>query len=48
MIKAEDLIPLRPIQKDGIEPWNITDIIGKKVKKDIKKDDYIRKIDLYE
>ncbi len=48
VIKAEDLIPLRPIQKDGIEPWNITDIIGKKVKKDIKKDDYIRKIDLYE
>ena len=48
VVKKNDLIPLRPIQYDGIEPWDIDKVINKKLKVDKKKDTYLRKEDLYE
>ena len=38
--------PLRPMENDGIEPYDIEKIIGKKIKNEVKKDDYIRWKDL--
>lgn len=48
IINKEDLIPLRPIKEGGIEPWNISNVIGRRAKRDIDMDDYIRENDLYE
>ena len=42
IIKKSDLIPLRPIKDDGIPPYEITEIIGKKLLKDVCKDTYIK------
>lgn len=41
VIKKEDLIPLRPINSDGIHPYEIDLLIGRKVNKDIKADTYL-------
>lgn len=41
-IRKEDLFPLRPIPSDGLPPYVISQIIGKKVNKDIKEDEIIR------
>jgi len=45
-INREDLLPLRPIQIDGIPPYEIDKIIGKQLNKDINKDTYIKWEDL--
>lgn len=42
IIKKSDLIPLRPIKEDGIPPYEVNEIIGKKLLKDINKDTYIK------
>ena len=46
VIQKEDVFPLRPMANDGIEPYDIEKIIGKKIKNEVKKDDYIRWKDL--
>tara|TARA_Y100000590_G_scaffold470733_1_gene668972 strand:- start:17635 stop:18702 length:1068 start_codon:yes stop_codon:yes gene_type:complete len=46
VIQKEDVYPLRPMANDGIEPYDIEKIIGKKIKNEVKKDDYIRWKDL--
>ena len=42
ILKKEDLFPLRPRNPDGIPPYQISDLLGKKLKKNVKADDYIR------
>jgi sialic acid synthase SpsE len=37
-IKASDLIAVRPIDKNGIEPYNIHKVIGKKIQRDKSRD----------
>lgn len=41
-IQTDDLFPLRPIKEDGIPPYEIDKLIGKALRRDIQKDDYIR------
>lgn len=41
-VKKEDIVPLRPIQEDGIEPWKIDQIINRRLKTDKKADTYLR------
>jgi sialic acid synthase SpsE len=45
-IDNRDLFPLRPFNSDGIPPYEINSILGKKLKKSVKADDYIRKEDV--
>lgn len=42
IIKSRDLFPLRPREKDGIPPYELYSLIGKKLVKDVNKDGYIR------
>lgn len=42
MVKKEDLFPLRPIKSDGIPPYEVDRLVGKKLKVDVKKDTHIR------
>lgn len=42
IIKKEDLFPLRPIKEDGIPPYEINKLIGRRINKDLEKDSYIR------
>lgn len=44
-IAEGDLIPLRPIQPDGIPPFELESILGKQLKRDIKRDSYLRRSD---
>ncbi|BEP30189.1 N-acetylneuraminate synthase family protein [Helicovermis profundi] len=46
IISKNDLFPLRPIKEDGIAPYEIINVIGKKIIKDCAKDDYLRWKDL--
>ena len=41
-IRREDLIALRPMKKDGIEPYRMEKILDKKVKKDLYEDNYLK------
>lgn len=41
-IRREDLIALRPMKKDGIEPYQMEKIFDKKVKKDLYEDNYLK------
>lgn len=41
IIKDSDLVSLRPIPSDGIPPYKKNDILGLKLIKDIKQDDYL-------
>ena len=41
IIKDSDLVSLRPIPSDGIPPYKKNDIVGLKLIKDIKQDDYL-------
>ncbi len=45
-IKKQDLIMLRPISKNGLDPFQIKNVIGKKIKRDLKKGEEIEKKDL--
>lgn len=42
VITAKDLFPLRPRKEDGIPPYQLEQLIGKVLNKDITKDSYIR------
>ena len=42
VIEKNDLFPVRPIKADGIPPYEINSLIGKIMKNDVKKDDYIK------
>ena len=41
-----DLFPLRPMNQDGIPPYEITKLFGKILKNNVRADDYIRREDL--
>jgi sialic acid synthase SpsE len=45
-IKKQDLTVLRPCPKDGIPPFEMQDVIGKKLKKHINRGEYIKWEDL--
>ncbi len=42
IIKKEDVIPLRPIREDGIEPWRMDEVVNRKLRIDKKADSYLR------
>ncbi len=42
MIEEQDLFPLRPRHPNGIVPYEIQNLLGKKLNKDVEADDYIR------
>lgn len=42
VIEKKDLIPLRPCPLDAIQPWDIETIIGKKIKRNIVQNDYLK------
>jgi len=46
IIKAEDLTVLRPCPTDGLPPYYLKDVIGKRIRHDIQSGDYLRWIDL--
>jgi sialic acid synthase SpsE len=41
VIAEKDLFPLRPMAKDGVQPYDIDKIVGQKLKKDISADDHV-------
>ena len=41
-LEQGDLFPLRPYNHDGIAPYEIKSILGKRLKKNVKADNYIR------
>ena len=41
-LREGDLFPLRPQNRDGILPYEIENLIGKKLNKNVYKDDYIK------
>lgn len=46
VITENDIIALRPIREDGIRPYEVKKVVGKKLRIDIKADTYIRWEDL--
>lgn len=42
VLTKQDLFPLRPIKADGIPPYEIENIIGKQLLRDMKQDSYLR------
>jgi sialic acid synthase SpsE len=46
ILSADNIIPLRPIPADGIPPYDLNKIIGKKILKDMASGEYIRWTDL--
>ena len=42
IIEDKDLFPLRPMSKDGYEPYEKGHLVGKKLKKNVFKDDHLR------
>ncbi len=42
----DDLFPLRPRPADGIPPYEISGLLGKRLKKNVKADEYIRYSDI--
>lgn len=45
ILTADSVYPLRPIQPDGIPPYQMEDLLGKRLRRDVKKDQYLRKSD---
>lgn len=45
-LTEEDIFPLRPIKPDGIPPYEIENLIGRKLKLGVRKDSYLRWEDL--
>lgn len=41
LITKEDLIPLRPIPKEGIPPYEIDCLVGRRLRWEVKTDDII-------
>jgi sialic acid synthase SpsE len=46
VLSKSDMFPLRPIPSDGIPPYAINDFIERKLKYDVKMDDYLKKGDI--
>ena len=46
ILEKDDLFPLRPLNHDGISPYEIVNIVGKRLNRQVKTDDYIRKEDI--
>jgi N-acetylneuraminate synthase len=46
VIEKDDLFPLRPIKADGIPPYEIDSLVGKILKNDVKRDEYIKREDI--
>ena len=46
ILTADNLIPLRPIPEDGIQPYRLKELIGKKITKDLQEGEYIRWTDI--
>ena len=42
IIEDQNLFPLRPMNYDGIPPYEFQNLVGMKLNKDVKADDYIR------
>ncbi len=42
ILQKDDLFPLRPRMVDGIPPYEVNKLIGKKLNADVKSDDYIK------
>lgn len=47
MIAREDVFPLRPIQTDGIPPYEMDMVVGMRLRHNIRKDSYLRREDLF-
>ena len=46
VLSQDNIFPLRPIPSDGIPPYKIEEVIGKKITKDMTKGEYFKWIDL--
>jgi len=46
VLEKGDVFPLRPLNPDGIPPYRITGLIGKTLKRNVVRDDYLRMQDL--
>lgn len=46
VIKDEDLLPVRPMNARGIPPYDIKEIVGKKLNLDVTKDDIVKMEDI--
>jgi N-acetylneuraminate synthase len=46
ILEEGDLFPLRPRNPDGIPPYEINNMVGKKLKRNVTADDYIRREDI--
>ena len=46
ILQDGDLFPLRPLNPDGIPPYDIVNLIGKKLNRQVKVDNYIRREDI--
>ena len=44
-VSSEDVIALRPCPTDGIDPFNIDDVVGRKLVQEVSRDQLIRKSD---
>ena len=47
IIKKDDLIPLRPRDKNGIPPYELNNVIGRKLIRNVSLDEHISYKDLY-
>jgi sialic acid synthase SpsE len=46
VLTKDDLFPLRPIPNDGLEPYKINEVIGKKINRDVESGDYVKQQDI--
>ena len=46
ILEKDDLFPLRPLNPDGIPPYDIVNLVGRKINRQVKEDDYIRRKDI--
>ena len=46
ILEENDLFPLRPLNEDGFPPYEIVNIIGRRLLRKVKIDDYIKKEDI--
>ena len=42
LLQESDIIPLRPLQTEGIPPYRIKEVIGKKLAKNVRTQDYVK------
>jgi len=46
ILEKEDLFPLRPFNHEGIPPYDVINLVGKKINRPVKEDDCVRKEDV--